>query len=159
SRNDTDWTVVSSATNSYHLNRLVSGNYEWQIIPVCSGITVDTARSTFSNSNLSACGQPTSLTSDNITTSAVTLYWIAPYSLSVTKYVVQYSRVDSVNWVSDTVTGSSKNESGLLPGKTYQWRVQTVCPSGYSDFSSSTFNTDAVVAACNLPSGLSTSAL
>jgi hypothetical protein len=69
SRLDTNWTVVTTSSNSIHLTGLVKGSYEWQVM-TCGGSSFDTARSFFANNNLTACNPPTNFTTDNITTSS-----------------------------------------------------------------------------------------
>ena len=159
SRTDTNFTVVTSSTNSYHLTGLVSGNYEWQVTSVCSGSPIDTARTSFSNANLSDCNQPTNFITDNITSTSATFHWTPPASLNVIKYVVQFTKTDTVNWITDTITASFKNVSGLLPGKNYKWRVKTICSTDTSDFNGTSFSTETSIAGCNPPTALSTSAI
>jgi len=160
SRIDTSWTTVSSASNFYLLTGLVKGDYEWQVQSVCPPQnSVDTGRSSFSNNNLSACNAPTNLATDDITSISATFHWVAPASAGITKYVVQFTRSDTVNWITDTVTGTSKSVSGLIAGKNYQWQVKTVCASGFSDFVLASFMTEPTPAGCNPPSSLAVGTL
>jgi len=158
SRLDTNWTVVTTSSNSLHLTGLVKGSYEWQVM-TCGGSSFDTAKSIFANNNLSACNPPTNFTTDNITTTSATFHWVAPASPGIIKYVVQYSLADTIEvWVTDTVTTTSKTVTGLLAGKKYQWRVKTICASS-SDFANTSFSTEPIAAGCNNPTGLSTGSI
>ncbi|MEJ7914324.1 MAG: hypothetical protein WKF70_14275, partial [Chitinophagaceae bacterium] len=80
SRLDTAWTNVSVTGTTYKATGLSAGRYEWQVIPVCTGAAFDTAASVFSSKDLSACPQPTSLSTQNITATTATFKWTAPAS-------------------------------------------------------------------------------
>jgi hypothetical protein len=158
SRIDTSWIYVSSTTNFYKATGLFAGNYEWQITPACLTSSIDTASAQFSTDDNSPCKRPTSFKTDSITASSAVLSWVAPVS-SVSKYVVQYSAIDVINWITDTVTTNYYKVQGLTAGKYYQWRVQTLCSGNLFSASSSTDAAFATTGSCIPPSVLTTGSI
>ncbi|HKR05691.1 MAG TPA: LamG-like jellyroll fold domain-containing protein [Bacteroidia bacterium] len=102
------------------------------------------------------CFAPVNLTSTNVTTTTALLNWDSvPGALS---YNIQYRIIGIPSWSSASSPTNSYNASGLTPGSTYEWQVQTVCSSGNSTFTfSATFIT--VPLSCNAPTGLTTTGI
>src|SRR5206468_3604523 len=67
SRYDTAWTVVTSPTNYYKLTGLFPGSYEFEVTSNCTS-AIDTAHGEFTMNRAGECFNPTSFTTDNITT-------------------------------------------------------------------------------------------
>lgn len=155
SRIDTNWVYITSPSNFYKATGLFPGNYEWQITSACATASIDTASYQFSTDDGNPCKRPTSFKTDSITASSAFFSWVSPVS-SVTKYVVQYSAVEAINWISDTVSTNYYKAQGLTAGKYYQWRVQTLCSGGLFSASSPADAAFATTGSCNAPSGLTT---
>ena len=102
------------------------------------------------------CGDPTGLTSSNITTSGATVSWVAV--TNATSYTVDYKLTSSGTWtnVATGTTNTSVPITGLSSGTTYDWRVRATCSGGSGNYVAAQFTTNVV---CNAPSGLSTSAI
>lgn len=155
SRRDTSWTQVSVMTNSYTIDPLLRGEYEWQVRAVCSDSSMYSAIATFSNTNLAGCNQPEDLSVTNIIDVSATLNWQSVESPDFSHYLVSYSRIDTADWTSDTTSLSSMNIAGLLSGQLYQWTVQAICNGGFSPVSGGFFQTNSPIE-CTSPDNLST---
>jgi len=83
-----------------------------------------------------SCFAPTNPLTTNITTTSATFNWdTVPGAVS---YNIQYRIVGSITWSSGTSATNSYAASGLTPGSTYEWQVQTVCAGGSSIYTLST---------------------
>lgn len=153
SRIDTSWTSVPVMTNTYTIDPLIQGDYEWQVQAVCSGNSPFSASAFFSNQDLSGCNQPEDLLTSNITTTTATFSWYAVESPSFTHYFIQYNQIGESTWTTVTTTSSSYNATGLEANKLYQWNVQAVCSNGSSANSGGFFQTLSADV-CNEPSTL-----
>ena len=137
------WSTTTSGTNSVAISGLTPGtNYEFQVQTVCAG-AVTSAYSTsgdFTTASLS-CSTPTGLSATAITSTTATLNWTAVSG--AVSYNIQYRQVGTSTWSTTTSVTNSVAISGLTPGVTYEFQVQTVCASATtSSFSgSSTFAT------------------
>ncbi len=98
-----------------------------------------------------ACTTPTGLSTTLITSTSANLNWGS--TTDGISYYVRYRLTGTTTWTSSTVTTISKSLTGLLPGRSYDWRVRTNCSGSNSTYSSTLlFNT-----LCATPAGLSTS--
>lgn len=92
-----------------------------------------------------SCPQPTNLVVSNITSTSARLSWSPPASSCVVGYQEQYRQVGTTEWITLQQVNPAKNITGLLPGTTYQWRVQTGCqqspPIGSGNVSGTNFTT------------------
>lgn len=150
SRSDTNWTIRSGIlTNSFVQNNLFPANYEWQVKSNCSSFS---SIGNYSNKKLPPCQPPSHLITDSITDFTAKLSWVAPVSM-VSNYRLEYSRSDTLQWTGVNTTNSIFYLTGLLPGKGYQWRIKSICPSDSSDFVYESFNTEKSNN-CNPPTGL-----
>ncbi len=104
----------------------------------------------------STCNAPTGMNTASITASTATFTWTAVSGAS--SYAIQYRKTGTTTWTSGTSASTSFNVSGLTAGTGYEWQVHTVCSSGSSaNTASTTFTTSP--AACNAPTGLTTSSI
>lgn len=95
-----------------------------------------------------ACGTPGGLNVTNITVNSATVNW-APV-VGVTYYNVQYKLSTSTTWISLTTTTTSMNLISLTAGSIYNTKIQAVCGSGSSNFSSTySFLTNSSTACSN----------
>lgn len=156
SRADTGWNTVTSTSNLYHAIGLFPGSYEWQVKANCTSNSAFSSSVAFSNDDLDGCNNPYNLKASGITTTAATLTWEAATSASFVRYRLEYTPVDTINWIPVTTTDTFYNASGLKINKSYQWRVRTLCSADSSAINSSSFTTK-YTSNCNPPSGLSAS--
>ncbi len=156
SRADTGWTYITATTNSFAATGIPQGNYEWQVKTNCTASSAYSSSINFSNSFLSGCNTPYNLNTTSITATGATLNWEATSSPVFSQYQIEYSRLDVVNWISANTTNNTYNISGLVAGKSYQWRVTSLCSSSSSSIAYATFYTG-TVATCNAVTGLGTS--
>ncbi len=85
--------------------------------------------------------KPTALTFSNVTTTSVTVSWMAPAS-TVTGYTYQYKKASEEAWSTEaTVTGNSVNLTGLEIGTSYNFRVKALVGSIESEYASDNFYT------------------
>ena len=154
SRADTGWNTMSGVlANAYYATGLFPGNYEWQVRANCSGSSSFTPSVFFSNSEIAGCNNPYNLNTVAITTNSATFTWESIGSTVFTNYKVEYTALDLINWIPATTTDTFYQATGLLPNKSYQWRVRTMCSSDSSAVNLSSFTTNSV-SDCNNPSGL-----
>lgn len=98
--------------------------------------------------NPNACNTATNLLASNITNTSATVSW-APAANAIS-YNLDYKLATSTLWNTVNVAGTSFSITGLNPGTSYNWRVQTVCAAGSSSYSANqTFTTTQPV--CNDP--------
>ncbi|MBL0103476.1 MAG: DNRLRE domain-containing protein [Bacteroidetes bacterium] len=97
------------------------------------------------------CEAAYGLQHDSITTSSVYLSWDTAYG--AVSYIVMYREVGTSTWIVDTVTTSSYSVSGLIPGTTYEWQVQTLCTANSASISAID-NFITVPLVCNAPTAL-----
>lgn len=133
-----------------------------------SGIIIFISLFLFSRQNLSAqtsiapltnyllaCGNPTNLSVNNITTSSVLISWSAVST--ATSYTIQYRRSGITTWTSSTTSNTSKTLTNLSSSSTYEFKIRSTCPSGAGSYSpSSHFST---LNSCQSPSGLVASSI
>jgi hypothetical protein len=97
---------------------------------------------------------PTSLSTNNITSSSATLSW-APVS-GATSYQAQYKLSSASTWTTASATSATSiTISGLTPGAAYMWAVKADC-SPYS--SSVSFSTSGTTG-CAVPTQLTSSGI
>jgi hypothetical protein len=154
SRADTGWQLFITTGNHYDANLLFPGDYEWQVKANCSTSSPFSPSVFFSNGDLTGCNNPYNLNTTSITTSAATLVWESATSPGFVNYQVEYTPADNINWISATTTDTFYHLSGLIPGKSYQWKVRTVCSATSSTVNLSSFTTN-TVSNCDPPTGLS----
>ncbi len=153
SRADTGWNTLSTTTNEYYATGLFPGRYEWQVRANCSASSAFTSSVFFSNDELSGCNNPYNLNTVSVSTNSATLTWEAPASPTFVQYRVEYTALDAINWIAATTTDTFYNASGLIAGKSYQWRVKTVCTTDSSAVNYGNFSTTTATG-CNVVTGL-----
>ncbi|NOT52702.1 MAG: S8 family serine peptidase [Chitinophagaceae bacterium] len=101
------------------------------------------------------CPDPAGLSTTSIGSASATLNWNA--SPTATSYNVDYKQASSPDWINaaTSTTSLSVNLSGLTPSTQYDWRVQSNCSSGSSNYKTAQFATTAVVV-CPGPYDVST---
>ena len=128
--------------NSIGITGLLPGtSYTWAVCCVCAGAgtqyysTANTFTTTATTS--STCGIPdvALFSNSNRTASSATVGWRSVSG--ATSYYVRYAVRYSGNWRTVGATSNSVGLSNLLASTTYEFQVQSVCPSGLSAWSSS----------------------
>jgi hypothetical protein len=81
------------------------------------------------------CPTPTNLTTTNITTTSARFNWNT--ASGATSYNIQGRKVGTATWTNLTSNTNYKQLGAVLqPCKNYEWKVQSVCGSGVSAYSS-----------------------
>lgn len=115
-----------NANNQIHVGLLGAGR-----------INVKRAIECVSGDNISSCSTPTGLSVTDITETTGTLRWNTV--TGVTGYNVEIRVVGNANWFSfdsNPFSSNSVDVTGMAQGTNYEFRVQTVCSSSTSGFSS-----------------------
>ncbi|MBK9109445.1 MAG: fibronectin type III domain-containing protein [Saprospiraceae bacterium] len=136
------WTVVTTTNPTYNMSGLVASTlYNTRVKAVCaSGESAYSATVNFTTSGGGSCNTPTNLAASNITESTATISWSAVSG--ATSYNFQYKLATSGTWQQVNVTTTAVNLTGMTANTNYNVRVQAVCPSGTSAFTSTlTFKT------------------
>ena len=106
-----------------------------------------------------ACGDPTGLSSSNISTTGATASWQSV--TNAISYKVLYKVTGSATWLDSGTVNSpatSLGITGLAAGTSYDWQVRATCSGGSGNYVAAQFTTTANVT-CNPPTGLSSSAI
>ncbi|MBL0049028.1 MAG: fibronectin type III domain-containing protein [Bacteroidetes bacterium] len=134
------WTTITTSTAFKNIASLATAtDYEFQVAAVCSnGTSAYSAIALISTqSNATSCGVPTGLFETNVALNSVTLNWLPVNGAS--SYKVQYRKVGTSAWSNKTTSFTNKNITSLSANTNYEFQVQTICSSGNSLFSNSSF--------------------
>jgi hypothetical protein len=115
---------------------------------------------TLDQCNPSACGDPSGLSSSNITSTGATVSWTTVSG--ATNYTVEYKLSTATAWITAAAaaTGTSVNLTGLTQNSTYDWRVKANCSNGASNFVAAKFTTTGtIITGCAAPTNLAVSAI
>ena len=124
---------------------------EWNNTPFWS-----TKIASYSLDNCAAvsCGKPTGLAASGISNNTANVSWAGVNG--ATSYNLYYKLSDSAVWQNIVITDTAYSLNGLIPAKTYNWKVTATCPAGTSSYDSLQFST---TANCGMPSSLSSSVI
>jgi Metallo-peptidase family M12/Secretion system C-terminal sorting domain/Fibronectin type III domain len=155
----TAWSIpVSVASNSYTFTGLLPSTvYNVRVQSVCNSGTSTYMTSGFTTATaVPVCGVPTNLSVSAITNEGATCSFTTVGG--ATSYFLAIKPNNSTTWgASVAVTSNSYMFFGLLSATAYDVRVQSVCASGTSTFSTVTFTTLAnTVLTCGQPTNLIT---
>lgn len=136
--------MTNIAANALSLTGLTPNTvYEWQVRSACS--TTGTAPTFSATQSFSTyCGgTPTGFSIVSVIAGAVTVRWNG--GAGVASYEIQFREVGSTNWLARIVPANEVDQSqgqssitkqytfyGLPTGKTYEWRVRSICEAGIS---------------------------
>jgi hypothetical protein len=159
------WTVVQNTTSPYQLGNLTCNTiYEFQVQAICVSSSGSTTLSPWSASVTfttlpcpTTCPAPTGLTATNITTTSATIGWNAVAGAG--SYTIRYRSVGTTTWLYTSSTTNSKNLTGLICNKGYEWRVRANCSNSpntpNSPYSAiATFTTAPCTSGCPTPTAL-----
>ncbi len=137
--------ATATASTSVGIIGLTQGTtYDWRVRATCSqNGSGNYVTSQFTT--LVQCTSPAGLSTTGVTTNSATLNWSAVNGAN--NYDVNYKATSSSTWIPvATATNSfSATLTGLASSTSYDWQVRANCNSGSSNYSSSSFTTNAVV--------------
>ena len=142
----TTWTAdsVTVPTTTYAITGLTCGStYLYRIKSECSVSSYGSFSSLDSfNTSACLCPTPTGLTITAATTTTATLSWTS--LVWAAYYNIEYRKVGTTTWITDSSNTNSKTITGLLCGTNYEYKVQTVCGGlGIGSYSTTfAFNTN-----------------
>ena len=125
----------STINNSFNLTGLnPNKNYQWSVITACSASVSDSALANFTTASSNSCTpSPSGLAVNVISDTSVALTFTAVAGASY--YNIQYRRVGTNFWTGTIAfTNSVTIKSGLVPGTSYEWQVNTVCTLGTGSY-------------------------
>ncbi|HMX86930.1 MAG: fibronectin type III domain-containing protein [Saprospiraceae bacterium] len=130
------WTVVNVTVTNYTMSNLSAGTtYNTRVKAKCTGGNSSySAQINFTTTGGSSCGTPTNFKVSNVTSNSANASWTAV--TGALSYNFQYKLSTSQTWSQANVTVTSVNLTGLAPSTSYDVRVQAVCTSGNSAFTS-----------------------
>ena len=130
------WTTIgNTSASTINVTGLLPGTqYEWRVRKLCSSINGDYVIAQFTTTG-SPCNTPTGLATQQVSASNAKLNWSAVSG--ALSYNVQYKTATSTTWTTVTgITGNTHTINSLVSNTAYNCKVQTVCASGSSAFSS-----------------------
>jgi hypothetical protein len=140
----TNWTTAATSVTGTSLNLTglaSSTTYDWRVRSNCGTQTSDFAQAQFVTTAPAPCNPPTGLSSSNISSTGATLSWAAVNG--AVSYRVEYKTAAAANWTTaaTSTTSTRIGLSGLTASTNYDWRVQTNCTDGQSNFVQAQFTT------------------
>jgi len=154
------WSAVNAILNPCTISGLTElTRYEYQVQTVCELGKSDFSASYFFNTSegTSSCGTPSGLVANSITDASATLSWNA--ISGVTSYNIQYREDGSTIWQSVNTALNSVTVNNLSELKRYEYQVQTICPSGKSEYSASSLFITQSWADYSIPTGLTSGSI
>jgi len=139
----TSWTNALTTISEKTITGLTaSTTYQYRIRTKCpSGWSGFTAIETFTTSTGSgggggggstSCDKPGSSSTEYISATKTKVYWEAmPQAI---KYIIRYRKVGTNAWTTKSSTVANKTLSALQNGSTYEYKIRTKCPSGWTGF-------------------------
>jgi bacillolysin len=130
------WTSLGNTTAStINVAGLLPGTlYEWRVRKLCMSLNSADVIAQFSTTG-TPCNTPTGLVTQQVSSSGAKLSWSAVSG--ALSYNLQYKTAAATTWT--TVTGITTNThtlNSLVSNTVYNCKVQTVCASGSSAYSS-----------------------
>lgn len=141
-------------TSASIINLQVNNNYELRIRSACGASDSSGWKTaTYLLRGNTNCDSPFNLQVANTTETSASLTWeVLPTGIGVN---VQYAEEGTDNWIDAAaeITDRAVTITGLNPGTSYVWRIQTACNLGPSSWVLSQFTTTGV-SPCRTPEGL-----
>ncbi len=130
------WTSLGNTTaSSRNIAGLTPGTtYDWRVRKLCSALNSSYATAQFTTTGV-PCNTPTGLVTQQVSSSSAKLTWSA--ISGALSYNLQYKTSAATTWTTVTgITGNTHTISSLVSNTVYNFKVQTVCASGSSAYSS-----------------------
>ncbi len=136
----TTWTSVFSPTPTKIVTGLTAGTtYDYTVRTLCpSGWTGFTAIQAFTTTGSAGgggttpCAMPTTTSAQVLSNTSVEINWEG--NTSAIQYQLRYRVDGTTTWTSVFSPTPTKIVTGLTAGTTYDYRVRTQCPSGWTGF-------------------------
>ena len=135
------WTNMITLENEKTLTSLSpSTEYQYRIRTNCpSGWSGWTAFQTFTTSSggsggngSNTCDMPSASETEYLSTTMTKVSW-DPMPQAI-RYQIRYRRVGTTTWTNRATTPPSRTLTALQNGATYEYKIRTQCPSGWTDF-------------------------
>jgi Zn-dependent metalloprotease len=130
------WTSIGNTNAStINVSGLMPGTlYEWRVRKLCSALNSADVIAQFTTTG-SSCNTPTGLKTAQVSPSGAKLSWTAVSG--ALSYNVQYKTAAATTWTTVSgITGNTHTINNLVSNTVYNCKVQTVCASGSSAYSS-----------------------
>jgi hypothetical protein len=157
----TTWGAAITLTINAHTftGLLASTTYNVRLQSVCASGTSTYTNATFTTTTAPiACGIPTNFITTAITSNSATSSFTTVSG--ATSYLISIQPNGATTWGTElSITSNFNVFTGLLPFTAYNVRVQSVCASGTSTYTTATFSTIAAPIACGIPTNLAMSTI
>jgi hypothetical protein len=164
-----NWIAIEASAPALVLNDLIGNTtYEARVMTQCwSGFTADwsaTVRFTVTGANgggAGSCQLPSNVTIQFSNVNVAVLNW--PAVAGASRYRIQYRPAFTAAWNTLDISSPIATLTDLVPGQSYDYRIQTVCWNGFESAYSpeQRFSVSGVgngtVGTCTTPTGLLTS--
>jgi hypothetical protein len=154
--------AIPLTSTSYTFTGLMpSTSYNVRVQSVCASGTSTYTNAVFTTAAAPLpCDAPTNLTITGITTTGAISTFTGPTSLVSNSYLISIQPTGATTWgAAISLTSTSYTFTGLTPYTTYNVRVQSVCASGTSTYTNTTFTTAAAPIPCDAPTNLITTGI
>ncbi|GEM_PF-4643650 len=133
--NASSWMQHSTFGNSFALSGLsAETSYDWFVYAVCGSTHSDTSDTALFTTHSTSCPTPLNLTVSDTGAYGLVLQWDSTYDGG---YAVHYRDTLDTLWAVDTVFEDSLIVLGLIPGRAYELKAQSICSGISSPFSAS----------------------
>jgi hypothetical protein len=130
------WITYTVDNTFYELDSLSANTtYQWQVSANCDGVWTEYSDiREFQTPDIgSSCTSPTDLSTSLITEHQATSTWNEVYD--AIEYEISYRASTSVDWITYNTIDNTYNIPSLSAGTAYEWRVKSLCASGWKDYS------------------------
>ncbi len=136
----TAWNSVSTTTAEYTLTGLAAGTtYDYRVRTNCpSGWTGFTTTQSFTTTGSTgggsgaSCDVPGSSDATYVNTKVTKVTWEAmPQAI---RYQIRYRVQGTGSWITKSSTAAQKTLRNLQNGATYEYKIRTKCPSGWTGY-------------------------
>jgi hypothetical protein len=140
------WSPTTGLNNPTLANPIATiGVTTTYTVSVSNNYCVDSDDVTVIVENHPSCGNPVNCTAptgqfaDDIGASQATVFWDAvPGAI---KYKIEFREVGGTNWTSKATTNTFKKLKPLAAATTYEYKIKSRCPAGWTDYSTLDFFT------------------
>jgi len=132
----TSWTSVTTTAAQRTITGLTAGTtYNYRVRALCpngwTGYTTIQSFTTTGSSN-GGCAKPSYSQVTYVNSSRSKVTWEAmPNAI---RYQVRYRLAGNSTWITRSSSTAQRTLAGLQPGSTYEYKIRTRCPSGWTSF-------------------------